>query len=527
MLGFNIHSTTAVLVLLLATAKPSVAAIEPLLRSQNLLDDSIPVKVPGGTEMLAHGGKCRAAFQMDGNLSINKRRGEPPYNPIGAFPTMWNTGVIGSGQYEYAMKLEGNFRIFELQDGVRQRTTFSTHSQRHADDGPTFLGIDDECILGIYKGTPENVGEKIWTNMHTDPLMPGDRLSRGVMYRDTKRNAFMILQPADGNLVVYDGSDFTDSDRTPLWASNTAGDASFDFHLDIRPNGLLKLTENGPPQKVYYTKDLLGLEDRFATACFHVALDPCTYEPTAISRPCPEDVEEVMRDGDTITSGTAMSFHDGKCSIRLQTDGNFNVYSGPYFMWHTGWAVPSATSDYILALRPTGRLLIKHGRIEQGGTGEIRWDSNSAGEIGDYFLGIDSSCVLHIFEGSGPEEAGEIVWSNILTRLSSGDRLERSEIFYDEESNQSMLLQHPDGNLVVYEGFPGEIDYGKSPKWAATANGANTEDFFLKVSTGKKIKLVDEGEGPFYRTIYYVKTFDDIGCFDIILDPITGEPLQS
>ena len=50
--------------------------------------------------MLVHDGKCRIAFQKDGNLSVNKRRVEPPYNPIGPFPTMWDTGVIGAGEYE-------------------------------------------------------------------------------------------------------------------------------------------------------------------------------------------------------------------------------------------------------------------------------------------------------------------------------------------------------------------------------------------------------------------------------------------
>ena len=427
------------------------------------------------------------------------------------------------------MKKGGSFRIFQLEDGMRRRLIFSTHSNRHVGDQfgplgdePFFLGIDDECILSIYLGTPDNIGDKIWTNIHTGPLKSGDRLGRGVIYRDTKRNAFMILQPADGNLVVYDGSDFSDSSRTPLWASNTAGDASFDFHLDIRPNGMLKLTEDGPPKRVYYTKDLFEPKDRPDNTCFHVALDPCSYEPTAFSRPCPEEVEIVMRDGDVIPSDTAVSFHNGKCSIRLQPDGNFNVYTGSYFMWHTGWALPQHIGDYVLALRPSGRLIIKQG--VPGNTGDVTWDSNSAGEVGDYFLGIDSSCILHIFKGHNPEDAGDIVWSNILTRLSSGDRLERSEIFYDEESNHSMLLQHPDGNLVIYQGFPGEIDYGKPPKWAATANGSNTDDFFLKVSNGKKMKLVDEGEGNLYRTVYYVKKFDDIGCFDIFLDAISGEP---
>ena len=438
---------------------------------------------------------------------------------------------------QYAMKKGGNFRIFELEDGMKGRLIFSTHTNRHVGDESFFLGIDDECILGIYLGTPDNISDKIWTNIHTGPLKPGDRLGRGVLYRDTKQNAFMILQPADGNLVVYDGSDFSDSSRMPLWASNTAGDASFDFHLDVRPNGMLKLIEDGPPKRVYYTKDLLGLKNRFTSTCFHVALDPCSFEPTAVPRPCMEDVEIVIKAGETITSGAAMSFHDDKCSVRLQSDGNFNVYTGSYFMWHTGSLgfhlpgppgrrVEDNFAGYILTLRPSGRLLIKHGRIKQGGTGDIGWDSNSAGKVGDYFLGIDSSCVLHIFEGTNSEDASDIVWSNILTSLSSGDRLERSEIFYDEESNHSMLLQHPDGNLVVYEGFPGNIDYGKPPKWAATANGASTDDFFFKVSSGNKVKLVDEGEGIFYRTVYYVKKFGDTGCFDIVLDADTGEPLQ-
>ena len=197
------------------------------------------------------------------------------------------------------MKKGGNFRIFELEDGMRGRLIYSTHTNRHVGDESFFLGIDEECILGIYLGTPDNIGAKIWTNIHTGPLRAGDRLGRGVMYRDTKRNAFMILQPADGNLVVYDGSDFTDSSRIPLWASNTAGGASFDFHLDVRPNGMLKLTEDGPPKRVYYTKDLFGSvmkPHRYASACFHVALDPCSYEPTAVPRPCPEDIEIVMKE---------------------------------------------------------------------------------------------------------------------------------------------------------------------------------------------------------------------------------------
>ena len=98
--GIRFQSLTATLVLLLATARPSKAAVEPLLRSQNLFDEDIAVRVPGGTEMLVHDGKCRIAFQKDGNLSVNKRRGEPPYNPIGPFPTMWDTGFIGAGEYE-------------------------------------------------------------------------------------------------------------------------------------------------------------------------------------------------------------------------------------------------------------------------------------------------------------------------------------------------------------------------------------------------------------------------------------------
>ena len=103
--GIRFQSLTATLVLLLATARPSKAAVEPLLRSQNLFDEDIAVKVEGGTEILVHDGKCRVAFQKDGNLSVNKRRGEPPYNPLGAFPTMWDTGVIGPGDYEVRMLL--------------------------------------------------------------------------------------------------------------------------------------------------------------------------------------------------------------------------------------------------------------------------------------------------------------------------------------------------------------------------------------------------------------------------------------
>ena len=103
--GISFQSFTAVLILVMATVRSSSAAVEPLLRSQNLFDDSIVLRVPGGTEMLVHDGKCRIAFQKDGNLSVNKRRGEPPYNPLGAFPTMWDTGAIGAGNYEVSFFL--------------------------------------------------------------------------------------------------------------------------------------------------------------------------------------------------------------------------------------------------------------------------------------------------------------------------------------------------------------------------------------------------------------------------------------
>ena len=46
------------------------------------------------------------------------------------------------------------------------------------------------------------------------------------------------------------------------------------------------------------------------------------------------------------------------------------------------------------------------------------------------------------------------------------------------------------------------------------------------MSNGKKIKLVDQGEGNFHRAVYYVKKFDFVGCFDMKIDPVTGEPLQ-
>ena len=276
-------------------------------------------KVPGGTVMLFHDEKCRVAFQGDGNLSVNKRFGLPPYNPIGPFPTMWDTGVVGDGNYEYAMMRGGNFRIIRKDNGTEEKVVFSTHSNSGG-SGPFYLGIDEECILGIY----DSGSDKIWTNIRNEALKPGDRLNRGEMYRDTRLNAFLILQPSDGNLIVYDGQDFTDSSRTPLWSSNTAGDASDDYHLDIRRDGTLKLFEK--PKRVYYSRDLQAN----GAECFNVILDACTYEPIAVPRPCPHEVELVMRDGEVIPSETPRAFHDGKCRVQL----NSREYLNTVFVQH-------------------------------------------------------------------------------------------------------------------------------------------------------------------------------------------------
>ena len=192
-------------------------------------------------------------------------------------------------------------------------------------------------------------------------------------------------------------------------------------------------------------------------------------------------------------------------------------------MWHSGWASPGIIGDYVFTLRPTGRLIIKRGT--PGNTADVTFDTDSSGRVPPYFLGIDKSCVLGIFQGQ-PEDAGLAIWTNIRTRLSSGERLERSEVFYDVHSNKSMLLQHPDGNLVVYNGFPGGIDYGKPPQWAADAFSM-TSDYFLKVAKRSgKIKLPDQGESALDHEEYFTKVLEpEDRCFEVALDAGTGEPV--
>lgn len=63
------------------------------------------------------------------------------------------------------------------------------------------------------------------------------------------------------------------------------------------------------------------------------------------------------------------------------------------------------------------------------------------------------------------------------------------------------------------------------PSGAAIEPLLRSQNLFLFFASNK-VELVDEGEGTFYRTVYYVKKFDDIGCFDIALGVVASEPLQ-
>lgn len=188
-------------------------------------------------------------------------------------------GQSTTKKMKYQLQRDGNFVAY-----CGTELDYSTRTNQ-GQIGDYFLGIDDACILHLYKGTfgcdGMNVEEELWTNIRTKPLQRGDRLGKGEMVR--YNGTTLVLQSSDGNLVLY-----RDVHDPALWGANEEWEAFppanlRDYYARIANNGWLLLVgidlQTGA-ETVYFRKNL---HSNGAT-CFTVEYDEDADDLVAV--PC-------------------------------------------------------------------------------------------------------------------------------------------------------------------------------------------------------------------------------------------------
>ena len=118
---------------------------------------------------------------------------------------LWNTGARGAGS-RVVMQGDGNLVIYK--DGAAQ---WASHTAQFP--GAT-LALQNDGNVVVYHS-----GRGIWTwggGYIGDVLNPGADLPAGAYLRSPNRQYLLVMQPEDGNLVLYGPS-------SALWAMHTAG----------------------------------------------------------------------------------------------------------------------------------------------------------------------------------------------------------------------------------------------------------------------------------------------------------------
>jgi hypothetical protein len=128
-----------------------------------------------------HAGKCTVRFPRDGDWATGN----------GFYTGGWDAnqrsqcnGYDGTPM-TYKLQRDGNFVAY-----CGYNVDYATHTSRGG-PGEYFLAIDDDCILHLYKGSPDF---ELWTNIHLKPLKNGDRLGKGEIVRDLEKGTQLIMQ---------------------------------------------------------------------------------------------------------------------------------------------------------------------------------------------------------------------------------------------------------------------------------------------------------------------------------------------
>lgn len=187
------------------------------------------------------------------------------------------------------------------------------------------------------------------------------------------------------------------------------------------------------------------------------------------------DPDAVLREGENIEFK--------QCKLFMQNDGNVVVKRDGLTAWSALGAVPeSGHNKFRLKMKSDGNLIIRSNKKRLFKTKTSTSDLDSS-EGGLYF-GPD--CELMI---KGKSQ-NDVVWSNIRTKLQSGNRLRKGEMFkFPEDHPEFVLYLQHDGNLVMFAG----IDKSDKPASKNVIFTSNTftekDDFFLTVTCNGRLVL--------------------------------------
>lgn len=248
-------------------------------------------------------GKCTVRFPRDGNWATQNgfNTGGWDANGNSICPTLTRPGPK---TMNYTLQANGNFVAY-----CGYYLDYATHTyDDESEDSHYFMAIDDDCILHIYKGVMDchsvSIEKEIWTNVKFEPLQAGDVLRQGQYVRDKEAGTSLVLQSADGNLVLYqDGP--SGPEGSVLWASNMEwgdgpGQIYEEYYVRIAHNGHLTLVgidfdANGdtPREQVYFDKDLYS----GGAACFTVEFVeiPSGGNGNLVAVPCAEERRRHLR----------------------------------------------------------------------------------------------------------------------------------------------------------------------------------------------------------------------------------------
>jgi len=242
------------------------------------------------------------------------------------------------------------------------------------------------------------------------------------------------------------------------------------------------------------------------------------------------NMDVVMRGGDPaiteLNEGDFPTYRNGACTIRFSRDGNLATQNGFYT---GGWDANQnsqcmdCSQDKVMTykLQRDGNFVARCGN-------KLDYTTHTNQVIGDYFLAIDDSCILHLFKGTfdcDSTNVEEEIWTNIRHEpLKNGDRLGKGEMIRFD--NSTLIMQSSDGNLVLYAGQSSDdtVLWAANQEWDGRPSGF--QDYYAKITNDGHLQLVgvDLQGGP--DSIYFEKDLSGnlgSGCFKVVYDNVDDD----
>lgn len=190
----------------------------------------------------------------------------------------------------------------------------------------------------------------------------------------------------------------------------------------------------------------------------------------------------IMAPGDKLHEGKNIEHKN--CMIFMQKDGNLVVKRDNVNTWSTEGRTPgSKANEFYARMQRDGNFLVKsRGQSPVFSTRTQKNDLDD--DLGGLYFNED--CILSIAKDSSED----IIWSNIRSKLHSGNRLRKGEMFHYPPSDPkyTLYLQH-DGNLVVFRGADFSDFNGPKQTIFSAHAFSKRNDFYLKVSCDGRLIL--------------------------------------